>query len=236
MSDEDDWPTTRSGRAGRGERTLTASEAAALIGVSVATIRGWADQGRIPSHRTVGGHRRFELEELREWLTDRGAPAPEPRRLRRPPQDVPPAPLLARELNLRTEAVVERVLEGYDPDVVTPLPAPSVPAMRRVAVRYLRILTAGLETGRPGVSIGRAELTGLRGGLQGPTGLGVLAEHTRVAIAVAMEAEAARREGVAMEPQAIASLYAVIDHAQTAVVRGFDQAAAEAEAAEAGRP
>jgi excisionase family DNA binding protein len=206
---------------------LTASEAAALIGVSVATVRGWADQGRLPSHRTVGGHRRFELEELREWLTDRGAPAPEPRRLRRPPQDVPPAPLLARELNLRTEAVVERVLDGYDPEVETPLPAPSAPAMRRIAVRFLRILTAGLESGRPGVSMGRAELAGLRGGLQGAAGLGVLAEHTRVAIAVAMEAEEARRQGVAMEPRAIAALYAVIDHAQAAIARGFDQALGE---------
>jgi excisionase family DNA binding protein len=223
MSDNDDWPT-RTSRAGRGERTLTASEAAALIGVSVATVRGWADQGRLPSHRTVGGHRRFELEELRAWLTDRGAPAPGPRRLRRPPQDVPPAPLLARELNLRTEAIVERVLEGFDADVLTPLPAPSAPAMRRLTVRYLRILTAGLESGRPGISTGRAELTGLRGGFQGQAGLGVLAEHTRVAIAVAMEAEAARRDGVAVEPRAMASLYAVIDHAQTAVARGFEQA------------
>jgi excisionase family DNA binding protein len=224
MTDEGDRPRARGGRGGRGERTLTASEAAALIGVSVATVRGWADQGRLPSHRTVGGHRRFELDELREWLTDRGAPAPGPRRLRRPPQDVPPAPMLARELNLRTDAIVERVLDGYDPDVATPVASPTPPAMRRLAVRFLRILTAGLETGRPGVSMGRAELAGLRGGLQAPAGLGVLAEHTRVAIAVAMEAEELRRDGVAMEPQAIASLYAVIDHAQAAVARGIEQA------------
>jgi hypothetical protein len=100
----------------------------------------------------------------------------------------------------------------------------SAPAMRRLAVRFLRILTAGLETGRPGVSMGRAELAGLRGGLQGPAGLGLLAEHTRVAIAVAIEAEEARREGVAMEPQAIPALYAMIDYAQAAVGRGFEQA------------
>lgn len=224
MTGDDDWPTTRSGPAGRRERTLTASEAAALIGVSVATVRGWADQGRLPSHRTVGGHRRFELGELREWLTTRGAPAPEPRRLRRPPQDVTPAPLLARELNLRTEAIVERVLEGYDEAVDTPVAAPSAPAMRRLAVRFLRILTAGLEGGRPGVTMGRAELAGLRGGLQGAAGLGVLAEHTRVAMAVVLEAEEARREDVPMEPHAIPALYAVIDHAQVAVARGFGQA------------
>jgi hypothetical protein len=72
--------------------------------------------------------------------------------------------------------------------------------------------------------MGRAELAGLRGGLQGPPGLGVLAEHTRVAIAVAMEAEEARRDGVPMEPGAIPALYAMIDYAQAAVARGFEQA------------
>ena len=77
--------------------------------------------------------------------------------------------------------------------------------MRRLTVRFLRILTAGLESGRPGISMGRAGARGLRGGLQGLAGLGVLAEHTRVAIAVAMEAEEARREGVSMEPQAMAA-------------------------------
>ena len=92
MTDEGDRTRARAGRGGRGERTLTASEAAALIGVSVATVRGWADQGRLPSHRTVGGHRRFELEELREWLTDRGAPAPEPRGGGPPPPARPPPP------------------------------------------------------------------------------------------------------------------------------------------------
>ena len=52
----------------------------------------------------------------------------------------------------------------------------------------------------------------------------MLAEHTRVAIAVAMEAEEIRREGVAIEPGALPALYAVIDLAQTAVARGFEQA------------
>jgi len=38
MADEEGWPRSRPARAGRGPRTLTASEAAALIGVSVATV------------------------------------------------------------------------------------------------------------------------------------------------------------------------------------------------------
>lgn len=226
MTEDEGWPRSRATRADRerGPRTLTASEAAALIGVSVATIRGWADQGRLPSHRTVGGHRRFELEELRLWLQRRGAPAPEARRLRRTPQEIPACPLLARELNARTEMIIERVLAGYDDAVPTPLPPPSAPAMRRLTLRFVRILAGGLESGRPGLTAGRAELAGLRGGLQGPTGASVLVEHTRIAAAVLLEAEAAQREGVAIEPLGLPALLAVVDHAQSAVARGFEQA------------
>jgi excisionase family DNA binding protein len=226
MTDEDGWPKARSPRADRdrGRRSLTASEAAALIGVSVATIRGWADQGRLPSHRTVGGHRRFELDELRLWLENRGAPAPESRRLRPTPQEIPACPQLARELNARTEAIIERVLAGYDPDVPTPLPPPSAPSMRRLALRFVRVVASGLESGRPGATAGRAELAGLRGGLQGPSGARVLVEHTRVAAAVLLEAEAARGEGVEMEELALPALHAVVDHAQAAVARGFEHA------------
>lgn len=226
MNDDEGWPRARASRADRdrGPRTLTASEAAALLGVSVATVRGWADQGRLPSHRTVGGHRRFELEELRDWLAGRGAPAPEPRRLRRPPQDIPACPLLARELNARTESIVERVLGGYDDEVPTPLAAPSPPSIRRLTVRFVRVLASALETGRPGASSGRAELAGMRGGLQGAPGARVIVEHTRIAAAVLMEAESARREGVPIERLALPALHAAVDHAQAAVARGFEQA------------
>lgn len=226
MTDDDGWPRARAPRAerDRGPRTLTASEAAALLGVSVATVRGWADQGRLPSHRTVGGHRRFEVEELRTWLAGRGAPAPEPKRLRRIPQDIPACPLLARELNARTESIVERVLAGYDDEVPTPLPPPSAPAIRRLTIRFVRVLAASLETGRPGASTGRAELAGLRGGMQGAPGTRVIVEHTRIAAAAMMEAESARREGVPMERLAIASLHSAVDHAQAAIARGFEQA------------
>ena len=225
---DDGWPRTRGARAegDRGPRSLTASEAAALIGVSVATIRGWADQGSLPSHRTVGNHRRFELDELREWLADRGAAPPESGRLRVAPREIPPCPQLARELNARTEAIVGRVLEGYDARVPTPLTAPSGPSMRRLTIRFLRILASGLDSGRPAAQAGRAELAGLRGGLQGPSGARVLLDHTRIAVAVLMEAESARAAGVPMEDLAIPALYAVVDHAQAAVARGFEQAQA----------
>lgn len=38
---------------------LSLGQAATAIGVHPITLRRWADRGRIPSSRTVGGHRRF---------------------------------------------------------------------------------------------------------------------------------------------------------------------------------
>lgn len=38
---------------------LNLSETADMLGVHPATVRAWADQGKIPARRTPGGHRRF---------------------------------------------------------------------------------------------------------------------------------------------------------------------------------
>jgi excisionase family DNA binding protein len=44
---------------------LRASQAAAILHVSPKTIARWAKEGRIPSTKTLGGHRRFSEAELR---------------------------------------------------------------------------------------------------------------------------------------------------------------------------
>jgi excisionase family DNA binding protein len=41
---------------------LTSSQAAARLQVSAKTVTRWANQGRLPHQRTVGGHRRFDPE------------------------------------------------------------------------------------------------------------------------------------------------------------------------------
>ena len=46
---------------------LSLSEAADVLGVHPSTVRNWADQGRLPVHRTQGGHRRFKRSELEVW-------------------------------------------------------------------------------------------------------------------------------------------------------------------------
>ncbi|MCX7690342.1 MerR family transcriptional regulator [Thermoflexus sp.] len=51
---------------------LSLKAAAAMLGVHPATLRAWADAGRIPSRRTAGGHRRFARRDLEIWLQAHG--------------------------------------------------------------------------------------------------------------------------------------------------------------------
>ena len=46
-------------------------EAARLLGVSVDTVRRWADQGRFATKRTLGGHREIEGSELARLAIER---------------------------------------------------------------------------------------------------------------------------------------------------------------------
>jgi len=43
---------------------LSLRKAADMLGVHPATVRNWADEGQLPSRRTVGGHRRFNREDV----------------------------------------------------------------------------------------------------------------------------------------------------------------------------
>jgi excisionase family DNA binding protein len=48
----------------RAERWLSLGEAASRLGVDEATLRHWADAGRVKTFRTPGGHRRFRADDL----------------------------------------------------------------------------------------------------------------------------------------------------------------------------
>lgn len=58
-------------------RWLTLRQAGALLGVSQATLRGWADRGRIQSFRTPGGHRRFLEADIRALAQARAPHGPD---------------------------------------------------------------------------------------------------------------------------------------------------------------
>lgn len=49
-----------------GEELATIGEAARFLGVSAQTLIRWERDGRIRAARTLGGHRRFDRDQLRE--------------------------------------------------------------------------------------------------------------------------------------------------------------------------
>jgi excisionase family DNA binding protein len=63
--------------ARRRRKPLTLTEAAAELGVSTQTLRRWADAGRIPVLRTLGGRRRFRPKDIEAARQQIGFPADE---------------------------------------------------------------------------------------------------------------------------------------------------------------
>lgn len=50
------------------QQVLTPAEVARLFHVDPKTVQRWANQGLLPSFRTLGGHRRFPAEAVYEHL------------------------------------------------------------------------------------------------------------------------------------------------------------------------
>jgi excisionase family DNA binding protein len=48
------------------DQLISPREAARELHVSCDTLRRWANEGRISSTRTLGGHHRYDLHEIRE--------------------------------------------------------------------------------------------------------------------------------------------------------------------------
>jgi excisionase family DNA binding protein len=51
-------------------RLLTSGDVAELFRVQPKTVRQWANAGKLPSIRTLGGHRRYRSNEVRRVLDD----------------------------------------------------------------------------------------------------------------------------------------------------------------------
>ncbi len=49
------------------KKWLSVNQTAAMLGVSPSTVRNWAAEGKITEHRTQGGHRRFDQDEINEF-------------------------------------------------------------------------------------------------------------------------------------------------------------------------
>lgn len=51
---------------------LTPGEVARLFGVDPKTVSRWADAGKLDALRTLGGHRRYREEQVRQLLDEGG--------------------------------------------------------------------------------------------------------------------------------------------------------------------
>ena len=152
-------------------RLLTVSAAARLLGVSSSSLRAWAAAGRVPHVRTPGGHRRFELDELIRWLSDRGGspPAPQQRLQELVPTRVDPMPETANAL----AASGDEVLAAFEEELARTRPGgtnrPSAARQTRV-LGALESLAAALEAGDLAGAYRDAEWEGFRHGASGQPG------------------------------------------------------------------
>jgi excisionase family DNA binding protein len=61
--------------SGQGARWLSLGPASRLLGIDPDTLRRWADQGRVPTWTTPGGHRRFDRSALERLAMGRRRPS-----------------------------------------------------------------------------------------------------------------------------------------------------------------
>jgi len=59
------------------DQWMTLREISEVLGVHPSTIRNWTNLGKMPVHRTKGGHRRFKRSEVELWFQSRQASAPD---------------------------------------------------------------------------------------------------------------------------------------------------------------
>jgi molybdopterin-binding protein len=118
--------------------TVRIGRAAEVLGVSVATLRRWEDEGKIRSVRTVGGQRRVALSEVERLRRGRA-----PRR----------RPVVAQSARNRFEGIVTRVERDRVAALVELQAGPHriVSLVTREAVDEL-----GLEVGSPAVAVVKA--------------------------------------------------------------------------------
>lgn len=49
-------------------KLLSPGEVAKIFNVAVTTVTRWAKRGQMPSMRTLGGHRRYRVEDVQAFL------------------------------------------------------------------------------------------------------------------------------------------------------------------------
>ncbi len=147
---------------------LPISSAARALGVSPSTLRAWAEEGRVPHVRTAGGHRRFNADELAEWLAAHArAHAPRPERS----PGLTPAPELADLLVSHDE----RITQIVEQDLGTTDDAVHVARRPGTAVDWVTVVADVLRLGWLGKGLEQARAYGYARGVAGVSAADALA-------------------------------------------------------------
>lgn len=152
---------------------VSVSVAARMLGVSASSLRAWAAAGVVPHRRTSGGHRRFDVSELKQWLDAQGGASPGT------PTPAPPPELLPTRIDTlpRIAATIrraeERIVAVVEDEIALCGTRPSVRASasrRRRVGAAVATLAAAIESGDLAGSFREAEWQGFRGGASGVSG------------------------------------------------------------------
>lgn len=164
-------------RASATGQLLSVSAAARLLGVSASSLRAWAAAGQVPHVRTPGGHRRFEVDRLVEWLEERGGSPPAP--VARPQELVPTRIEAAPQMAVALRAATADVVAAFEEELARSRPArahrPSSARRARVTAT-LRSLADALAAGDLADCYRDAEWEGFRQGAAGQSGDGAITE------------------------------------------------------------
>lgn len=208
------------GEAAAGTTTpqlLSVSAAARMLGVSPSSLRAWAAAGEVPHVRTQGGHRRFDLDELVEWLADRGG-AP-PAAAARAPELVPTRLEASPELAAMLRGAVDAVAEEFGAEVQRGRAS----AIRSISVRTARArdaldaLADGLAAGDLGACYRDAEWEGFRQGAAGLPGDAVITD----ALALRRAADRALDESLGKRPGLRRPVERALDRMAVRVAAGY---------------
>jgi excisionase family DNA binding protein len=90
---------------------LGTAEVARLCGVGPSTVKRWSDEGLLACVRTAGGHRRFPVREVRQFLASHEYAVPPELAARAGPADPDPEGITLYALNREFDRIADRFLE-----------------------------------------------------------------------------------------------------------------------------
>lgn len=94
-------------------RYVSTAQVAIALGVGVSTVKRWADEEKIPAHRTPGGHRRILRDELLELIRQGRIHCSDTGPLLGEQESAPMPPAANEPLDNPTQALLEALQSGH---------------------------------------------------------------------------------------------------------------------------